>query len=65
MLITLILKGITKMNKKRRGPYMTITPQKEIEICENCPYPSPRCGEFGCSYFRTKKRKLKNKESEK
>ena len=53
------------MKNKHRDQYMAITPQEEIDICVNCPYSSPRCGEYGCSYFRREKKKLQNKESEK
>ena len=50
------------MNNKTSDAYITKTPQEEIEICEKCPHPYPKCGDCGCSYFRRKKAELKNKK---
>lgn len=49
--------------KRKLDPYITITPKTEIEICENCPYANPICGDRGCDYFllRRKEKKLEKK----
>ena len=44
--------------KGKHDPHITITPKEEVEICENCPYPSPICGANGCKHFKTLKAEL-------
>lgn len=54
------------MKPNKRNPFITHTPQEEIEICEKCPYPKPKCGANGCDYFISKKKRLaeeKNKQA--
>ena len=46
------------MNVEKHDPHITITPRAEVEICENCPYPSPICGASGCQHFKAKKAEL-------
>lgn len=36
----------------------TYTPPEEIEICERCPYPLPKCGANGCAHFKQEKAKI-------
>ena len=46
------------MKYKKPDKYITLTPQCEIDICENCPFPLPVCGRDGCEYFRNEKAKF-------
>lgn len=43
----------------------TYTPQEEIEICEKCPYPLPKCGANGCAHFRKEKAKILEERQDK
>ena len=62
------------MNYKKPDQYMTLTPKSEVEICEKCPYPQPKCGANGCKHFkqiksnilkaRGDKRRLRGKNAE-
>lgn len=52
------------MNDKKADPYITSTPQEEIEICENCPYPWPICGDGGCKHFKKIKSVLLEKRND-
>ena len=52
------------MKHKTEDAYITKTPQEEIDICEHCPYPLPRCGDKGCVYFRERKAEFRKKRLE-
>ena len=49
------------MKNKVNDAYITYTAKGEIEICEHCPYPLPKCRDYGCKYFLDKKAELKKK----
>ena len=44
--------------RKESDVYSAHTPKDEVEICEHCPYPLPRCKTNGCAYFKEKKAAL-------
>lgn len=46
------------MRYKKSDPYVTATPQVEIDICESCPYPLPNCGANGCEHFKAQKAQI-------
>lgn len=50
---------------RKNDVYITKTPQEEIDICEACPFPKPKCKDKGCDWFIEQKRKLKEKEEKK
>ena len=52
------------MKNKVGDAYITYTAKEEIEICEHCPYPLPKCRDYGCKYFLDKKAELKKKRVE-
>ena len=35
--------------------------KEEAEICQKCPYPKPKCGDWGCAYYRDKMQEIKEK----
>ena len=47
---------ITKIVKAGETVYEAV--KDEVEICEHCPYPLPRCKTNGCAYFKEKKAAL-------
>lgn len=46
------------MKPNKKNPFITFTPQEEIDICEHCPYPRPKCRDKGCDYFISEKRRI-------
>jgi alanyl-tRNA synthetase len=45
---------------EEKDKYVTYTPQALIEVCKNCPYPKPICGEKGCDKYRAVRQMLIN-----
>ena len=37
---------------------MTYTPQALIDLCKDCPYPLPICGEKGCEEYKALRQRL-------
>lgn len=47
-----------KYNRNVDEAYMTYTPQALIDLCKDCPYPLPICGEKGCEEYKALRQRL-------
>jgi hypothetical protein len=51
------------MRRKKIDDFSTETPQEEMDICKNCPFPT--CSKGECDYFLEMRRKIKKPRTRK